>query len=614
MLARALLLVWLAAAAGAQPSPDPASAADAVRAGAIRADSVRADSARVDSLEAAVDSAAVAALADTKGLSADGLGEGAEVLLFGRPLFRVWGGLGDLSPQERARFLSERLEELARGRDLDPAALRAVRGSALTTLQLGEAIVMSVTDQDAQALGRSRADAAQVYRRSIVAGVTRYREQATLRGVARGAGITAVLLALLVLALRGLGAVFGWLDRRSARLRRRLVRPVRVGTLEVIGRDQVARVGRALARLARLALSLVLVYAFLTTAFGLFPWTQSWSAGLLDAALTPLRQIGAALAASVDNVIALVIVVVVVRWAIRFSDYLFAQVARGEVEVPGFHADLADPTRKIARFLLVVVGLMLAYPYTPIADNRGFQGLTVFFGLLLSIGSSTAISNMVAGVVLTYTRAFRLGDRVKVGDTFGDVVEKTFLVTRIRTPKNEDISVPNATVLSNHIVNYSVMAREGSGVVLHTEVTIGYDVPWPQVHGLLTQAARDTESILEDPPPFVLQTALGDFSVAYQLNGYTREVTRMARTYSDLHQHIQDRFAEAGVEVLSPTYHARRDGPSTVPDVAAVRDASARAEAASQPGDTDGADVPPPKPERAPDAELPAFVDAPRGA
>ncbi len=617
MLARVLALVWVAsAAAGAQPAPDPASAPDtsSVVADSARADSVRADSARVDSLaEAQVDSAAVAALADTTSLSFDVLGEGAAVELFGRSLFEVWGGLGDLSPQQRAVFLSERLEELARSRDIDPAALRAVRGSALTTLQLEDVIVMSVTDQDAQALGVSRADAAQLYRRMIVDGVTRYRDQATLRGVARGAGITAVLLVLLVLGLRALGLLFAWFDRRSAPLRARLVRPIRIGTLEVIGRDRVARLGRGLMGLARLAASLVLVYVFLTTAFGLFPWTQSWSDGLLDAALTPLRQIGAALAASIDNVIALAIIVAVIRWAMRFSDYLFAQVARGEVEVPGFHSDLADPTRKIAKFLLVIMGLMLAYPYTPIADNRGFQGLTVFFGLLLSIGSSTAISNMVAGVVLTYTRAFRLGDRVKVGDTFGDVVEKTFLVTRIRTPKNEDISVPNATVLSNHIVNYSVMAREGSGVVLHTEVTIGYDVPWPQVHGLLTQAAHDTECILDDPAPFVLQTALGDFSVAYQLNGYTKEVTRMARIYSDLHQHIQDRFAEAGVEVLSPTYHARRDGPSTVPDVAAVRDASARAQAASQPGETDGADIVSAEPELPPDVEPPAFIGGPHG-
>ena len=281
------------------------------------------------------------------------------------------------------------------------------------------------------------------------------------------------------------------------------------------------------------------------------------------------------------------------------------------MELAGFHAELAEPTRKIAKFLLGILAVMLIYPYTPIVDSPVFQGLTVFLGILFSLGSSTAIANMVAGIVLTYSRAFRVGDRVRIGDAFGDVTEKSFLVTRVRTTKNEDISVPNATVLSTQIVNYSAMARDGSGIILHTEVTIGYDVPWPQVHQLLIQAARDTAGIEPEPPPFVLQTALGDFSVAYELNAYTKEVTRMARLYSDIHQHIQDRFAEAGVEILSPTYEARRDGPSTVPDVRALRDTTSRLAATAPASATDGADaapsseVPPPT---APDVEVPPYV------
>ena len=564
-----------------------------------------------DSAAARLDSAAVAALADTTQTLADALGEGVSVEMLGRTLFQVWGGLGDVTPEVRAERLSARLGEIARNRDIDPEGIGIADGAALTTLQLGDLIVMTVTDEDARALGVTRREAARRYRERIVEGVARYREQATFQGVVRSALITAGLFLVLLLALRGLGRVYGWLDRRTAAVRQLVVRPLRVGTFEVVGRDQVSRLGRALVGASRLAVSLVLVYIFLTTAFGLFPWTQSWSDGLLDAALSPLRSLGAMLLSSIDNVIAILVTILVVRWVIRLSDYLFAQVSRGEVELKGFHAELADPTRKIVKFLLVVMGLMLIYPYTPIANSTAFQGLTVFFGLLISLGSSSAISNMVAGVVLTYTRAFRIGDRVKVGDTFGDVIEKTFLVTRIRTTKNEDVAVPNANVLSNHIVNYSVMAREGSGVILHTTITIGYDVPWPEVHGLLTMAAKDTAGVLAEPPPFVLQTSLGDFSVAYQLNAYTKEVTRMARLYSDLHQHVQDRFAEAGVEILSPTYHARRDGPSTVPDVAALHDAIARAEAAGPAVATDGADVPEPEEAVIPDVEPPPFVGGP---
>ncbi len=188
-----------------------------------------------------------------------------------------------------------------------------------------------------------------------------------------------------------------------------------------------------------------------------------------------------------------------------------------------------------------------------------------------SIGSSTAIANVVAGTVLTYTRSFQLGDRIKVGETTGDVVEKTFLVTRLCTPKNEVVSIPNATVLSGQVTNYSEMIRDGRGVIVHTEVTIGYDVPWEKTTGLLLEAAHRAaddpdNGVVTEPPPFVLQTGLGDFSVAYQLNVYTQQARKLPRVLSDLHARIQDVFAEADVEILSPVYQANRDGsPSTVP-------------------------------------------------
>lgn len=605
-----VLLAFLAGSAVAQP-------ADSL--GPVAADTLVADSAAVDSLApggavevlsdsaaARLDSAAVAALTDTTTSVTDALAEGVDVGLLGRTLFQIYGGLGDVPPAVRAERLSGRLAELAQSREVAPEALRVVDGKTLTTIQVGEVIVMTVTDDDARALGLSRREAAVRYRGRIVEGVRQYREQATLRGVLWGAAWSALALVLLLVALRALRRAFDWADGRTTGLRQQYLRGVRLGSIEVVGKDQVARFGRGLVALVRLALSVLLFYTFLTFVFGQFAWTQSWSENLLEAALTPLRQLGAVVLASIDNVIAILVIVVVVRYVIRISDYLFSRVSSGEAELAGFHAELADPTRKIVKFLLVVMGIMLIYPYTPIADNRGFQGLTVFFGLLISLGSSTAISNMVAGIVLTYTRAFRVGDRVRVGEAFGDVVEKNFLVTRIRTTKNEDISVPNANVLSNHIVNYSAMAREGSGVVLHTEVTIGYDVPWPRVHQLLIQAARDTPGIEAEPPPFVLQTGLGDFSVAYQLNAYTKEVTRMARLYSDIHQHIQDRFAEAEIEILSPTYGAYRDGPSTVPDAAALRDVAGRLAATAPVTATDGADVTP-EPEPAPDVPAPSL-------
>lgn len=589
-LAFAALAVALASVSAAQPAPapDPVAAADsgvAAVTDSVVADSaarVRALGALADSVETLTDSAAVqldsaafAAMADTSSIET-ALGRGVEVEFFGRRPFRVWGAFGGYSVEERAARLGARLEAFAQNRDADPGTLRVVNGNRVTTIQAGDLILMSVTDEDAMGLAMTRPQAAVRYLDTIRRETARYREQLTVQGLVRSGLIAAGLLVLLVLLLRGLGGLFRWLDRRTGGARRRWLRPVRVGTAEVISRDQVSRMGRALANLTRLAASLVLVYVFLTAIFGLFPWTQSWSEELLAYALDPLRRLGALVIESAPDVLAIAVIVAVVRWLMRLSDYLFTQVERGDVEMEGFESELAEPTRKIAKFLLVILGVMLIYPYTPIVDSPVFQGLTVFLGILFSLGSSTAIANMVAGIVLTYTLAFRVGDRVRIGDTFGDVVEKTFLVTRVRTPKNEDVAVPNAAVLSNHIVNYSRMARDGAGVILHTTVTIGYDVPWPLVHRLLIESALDTPGIEAEPTPFVLQTGLGDFSVAYELNAYTREVSRMAGLYSGMHRHVQDRFAAAGVEILSPTYHARRDAPSTVPDLTDLQ-AEARA-------------------------------------
>jgi small-conductance mechanosensitive channel len=209
--------------------------------------------------------------------------------------------------------------------------------------------------------------------------------------------------------------------------------------------------------------------------------------------------------------------------------------------------------------------LVVIFPYLPGSDSPVFQGISVFLGFLFTFGSAGSLSNIIAGLVLTYMRLFKIGDRVKIGEVTGDVIEKSLLVTRIRTIKNEIISIPNSTVMSSHTINYCSDAVE-KGLILHTTITIGYDVPWKQVHQALLDAADRTDMVLKDPQPFVLQTSLEDFYVAYQINAYTREPNKQAVMYSQLHQNIQDCCNESGIEILSPHYRAARDGNmSTIP-------------------------------------------------
>jgi small-conductance mechanosensitive channel len=217
------------------------------------------------------------------------------------------------------------------------------------------------------------------------------------------------------------------------------------------------------------------------------------------------------------------------------------------------------PTYQIVRFLVIAFAAIVIFPYLPGSGSPAFQGISVFLGILFSLGSSSAIANMVAGIVITYMRPFHIGDRVKIADTSGNVIERNLLITRVRTIKNVDVTIPNAMVLGSHIINYSSSA-EAKGLILHTRVTIGYDAPWRKVHELLISAAKETTDILENPAPFVLQTSLDDYSVAYELNATTSNASRMASILSELHEHIQDKFNEAGVEIMSPSYSAVRDG------------------------------------------------------
>jgi small-conductance mechanosensitive channel len=275
--------------------------------------------------------------------------------------------------------------------------------------------------------------------------------------------------------------------------------------------------------------------------------------------LTPLAAVANGALGYVPNLFYIAVIVLVARYVLTLVHAFFRAIENGALAFAGFYREWAEPTYKIARVLVLAFTSVVVFPYLPSAHTDAFKGVSIFLGVIFSLGSSSAISNLVAGVVLTYTREFRIGDRVQIAETTGDITEKTLLVTRIRTIKNEEVTIPNGAVLASRVINYTTLAAD-QGLVLHTSVTIGYDAPWARVHELLLTAARRTEHILEEPRPFVLQTSLDDFYVTYQLNASTRRPAVMAATYSQLHANIQDTFNEAGVEIMSPHYRSLRDG------------------------------------------------------
>ena len=355
------------------------------------------------------------------------------------------------------------------------------------------------------------------------------------------------------------GVFFRWVHRWIASLQGTRIRAIQARGQDLLSEQEVTLIILGLWRYVRYLVVALLVYGYLTFVFGLFPATRGLASALFGHFTDAAYTIGASMLGYLPSLAFLVVLVWVTRALNRLLKLGFDRVATGRVQLAKFPPEFADPTFRLTRGLVIVFATIVAYPYLPGSGSPAFQAVSIFLGLLVSLGSSGAIANIVAGLSLTYMRAFKVGDRVRISDAEGDVIDRTTFVTQIRTPKNVEVTIPNAMVMSNHIINFSGH-EEHPYLILHTTVTIGFDVDWRRVHELMIEAAREVEGVEEDPAPFVLQTSLDDFYVHYELNVHTRSTRGMDRVYSELHAKLQDRFHAEGIEIASPHLSSIRDG------------------------------------------------------
>lgn len=491
---------------------------------------------------------------------------GAAVQFGDEALFSVYASFGPFTPEDRARVIAQRLTRLANDPDTDVQRITTVDREQSTDIVLGETILVAVTDADAQPLGKARQVLAKEYAFKIRNTLSKQREETSVKSLLIDSLFalldTLVLVALLIGFRKGFPKVYAKIDA----WRGTYIRSIQVQRVEIFSARQIADLLIGLTKAVRLIATLLLLYVYISTVLGVFPWTKGVSAQLFGAVFSTLRAIGQAFVTYVPDVISIIVIVFVTRYIIKLIHLIFSGIERGAITFAGFHRDWAWPTYKIVRFLVLVFGAIAIFPYIPGSRSEAFRAISIFLGVLFSLGSTGAISNIIAGLVLTYMRPFQIGDRVKIADTVGDVTARELLVTRVRTIKNVDITIPNAMVLGSHIINFSSSAKD-RGLILHTSVTIGYDAPWRTVHKLLIDAAKATTHVLEKPEPFVLQTSLNDFYVTYEINAYTDQPNKMAVIYAELHQNIQDKFNEAGVEIMSPHYTQIRDGnQTTIPE------------------------------------------------
>lgn len=500
----------------------------------------------------------------------------APVVVDGQVLFHV-RGVSSLPAAERARRIQAQIVAAA----LDPAlAVESITVSdaeSISRIASGTRVIMGVIDADAALEQIDRPVLARAHLARIQSGITLYRENRTSgawwRNVARALTATGLFVVAVLLVF--------WLRRRVdallvARLDAR-IRSVETQSFKVMPADRIWDAVRNALRAVR---TLVLFAVFLVYAgyvLAQFPATRGLSNNMATFALGPLDVMLQGVLGSVPGLMFLAVLFVVMRLALRLIRLFFGGLERGAFNLGTFDPDWAQPTYKIIRIAIIAFGLVVAYPYIPGAQSAAFQGISIFAGIMFSLGSSTAIANIVAGYMLIYRRAFKLGDIIKVGEHFGEVITTRLQVTHLRSPKNEEIVIPNSQLLNSDVLNYSSIGRR-QGLILHTEVSIGYSTPWRQVEAMLIEAAQRTQGLGSEPRAFVFEKQLGEFAVTYELNVYCTNVNAMRALYAALHRNVLDVFNEHGVQIMTPAY----EGDPEQPKVVAPKDwftAPAKAEA-----------------------------------
>lgn len=489
--------------------------------------------------------------------------ETASVVLDGRELFRL-RGVAALPAAVRARAVSERIAAIARDRSLDPQSTTTVPADGFVEIFVGPRMVVTVTDGDGALEGVDRAVAAKAIAMRVRTAIEAYRHERSAGAIVRGIATSVVVFAALALGLWLLGRIAGWIEAALERRFGERIRSLRLRSLPFVHVERLLPVARRVAWGVRFVGGIVAIVLAIEIALDGFPWTRPIARGIVSYITDPLRMIGLSVLGYVPKLVFLLVLAAVTWWALRLLKLFFTGIENGVIVFSNFYPEWAVPTYRLVRFLFLAFVVVVAYPYLPGSESAAFKGVSLFLGVMFSLGSSSAISNLIAGYSMTYRRAFRIGDRVQIGDLTGDVEQTRLLVTHLRSIKNEEIVIPNSVILNSSIVNFSSRGPT-AGLVLHTTVGIGYEVPWRQVEAMLLDAAARTPGAKADPPPYVLQKSLGDFAVNYELNVFTDEPRRMAQTYTDLHRNIQDVFNEYGVQIMTPAYEGDPEQAKIVP-------------------------------------------------
>ena len=483
---------------------------------------------------------------------------GAPLVIDGDTLLKLYARKGGMTPDLRVESAEKIINERGKSLTFFSDSCYVFEGEYFSDIMIGEDVILSISLEDALWENATRQELANKYCKII---------EAKVKELHADYGLQQKILGILFIVLILAGQWFAyrltkWLYMRwRLRLTRMLLKkakPISIKDYEFLNMHQIGVASLVTFRIIFIFFIILQLLVSIPLLFSAFPETKDFAYTIYGYIVDPIKDIINAIVGFLPNLIKIIIIVVCFHYLVKGIKYFTNEIAAGKLKINGFYADWAHPTFVIVRVLCYSFMFVMIWPLLPSSNSEVFQGVSVFIGIIVSLGSSSIIGNVMAGMVMTYMRPFRIGDFIKYGDTEGFVIEKTVLVTRIRTRKNDVITIPNSNLLTSQTSNYTVAAHD-YGIIVHTKVTIGYDMNWQFIRQLLIEAAEATHGIVHNPKPFVVVTALDDFYVEYEINAYTHKAETLSIVYSELRQNILDKFHTSGVEIMSPHIYAHRN-------------------------------------------------------
>ena len=413
---------------------------------------------------------------------------------FNDTLFIVYNKLGGFTAKERAEAIRNRIKKLGSDSTFKQNSLKINKTENSTDIAYGETIIMSITKTDALWLNTTPHKLANLYEEIITKSIITYKAETSFPLLAKEIGLSLLIILITWLLIFYIRKLFKLTSAKILQQENKLINGIKIKDYTLFDSKRQVNVLLNLNKIIKWFLILLIIYIALPILFGIFPWTKGFAATLFGYVINPLKSIGLAFWNYLPNLITIIVILFIFSYVLKGIHFLKTEIENNNLSLPGFYPDWANPTYQIMRVLVFAFLIVVIFPYLPGSDSPVFQGVSVFLGFLFTFGSAGSLSNIVAGLVLTYMRLFVIGDRVKIGDVVGDVIEKSMLVTRIRTIKNEIISIPNSTVMGTYTINYSSDAIE-KGLIIHSTITIGYDVPWSEIHQALLEAGIKTELV-----------------------------------------------------------------------------------------------------------------------